>query len=311
MQSTTEFGSIYDVPYLPDGFLNIFDSVLIDVGEIRIHAVVGGNGPPLLLLCGWPQCWYTWRDMMLPLAEKFTLVVPDPRGVGLSSKPKSGYDTATLGKDMFSLMDRLGHQRFAMVGHDIGMWTGYAMASENPGRIERIALGEAFIPGASPSPPLLVEDNSVSDLLWHFNFNRAQRINEQLVKGREELYFNYQFSSKSGSVDGVPDFAKAFYIEQLAKIPGALQSSFEFYRVLGLTISQNAERAKRKITMPVFTFAGELSCGNTVDAQMRLLADNVESLIIPNCGHYPSEEAPAELLDALAAFLEPYRNAEM
>ena len=122
---------------------------------------------------------------MLPLAERFTLGVPDPRGLGISDKPEGGYDKGTLGRDPFDLMTALGYERFAMVGHDCGMWVGYAMAADRPERITRIALGEAIIPGVADSPPLLPEDRRMSDFLWHNNFCRARGINEEIVACRE------------------------------------------------------------------------------------------------------------------------------
>lgn len=138
---------------------------------LLLHAVVGGRGPALLLLCGWPQTWYAWRFLMPALARDFTVVAVDPRGVGLSDKPEGGYDSGIVARDLIGLMEALGHQRFAMVGHDVGMLTGYAMAADYPERIERFACSEGIIPGVAPSPPLL-GDRRLNDLLWHFAFNR-------------------------------------------------------------------------------------------------------------------------------------------
>jgi len=207
---------------------------------------------------------------------------------------------------MFSLMSTLGYERFAMIGHDIGAWTGYAMAADQPERIARIALGEAIIPGLSPSPPLLSDDRWLSDLLWHFNFNRALGINERLVEGREEIYFGRQFATKAGSPEAVPAYARAFYIEQLKRDPEALRASFDYYRAIDQSIPQNRARMARKITMPVLAFAGELACGELVERELRLVADDVRSVIIKGGGHYIAEEKPQPLLIALQDFLAPY-----
>jgi len=197
------------------------------------------------------------------------------------------------------------------VGHDIGMWTGFAMAHDQPGRIERIALGEALIPGISESPPLLPEGRWLSDFLWHFNFNRARDVNERLVEGREEIYFGHQFATKAGSPDGVPAYAQAFYIEQLRRSPEALRASFDYYRALDESIPQNQERARqRRLTSPVLAFAGELACGGSVEAELKTVADNVRSVIIAGSGHYPAEEKPAATLEALQAFFAPYVAAD-
>lgn len=302
------FGSVSNVPRLPAGFASVFASHFIPVRDLNLHAVIGGKGSPLLLLAGWPQSWFAWRYMMLPLSRHFTVIAVDPRGVGLSSKAADGYDADTLSADMFALMDELGHNRFSMVGHDIGMWVGYAMAADRPDRIERIALGEALIPGISPSPPLLSDDRHTSDFLWHFNFNRALGINERLVEGREDLYFGYQFATKAGSPEAIPAYAREYYIEMLRRVPGALKASFDYYRAIDDSIPQYRRRMADKIPMPVLAFAGAQSCGTMVQDELRTVAENVSSIIIPDCGHYPAEEKPEVLLEALTAFLLPTRQ---
>lgn len=296
------FGSIHDAPGLPAGFTDVFDSYFVDGPEVRLHAVIGGDGPPLLLLAGWPQNWFAWRYLMLPLAERFTVIAADPRGVGLSAKPSTGYDSRRLSEDMFDLMSALGYEQFSMVGHDVGMWTGYAMAADQPGRIDRLVLGEALIPGLSPSPPLISDERWLSDLLWHFNFNRALEINELLVAGREEIYFGHQFQTKAGHPEAIPDYARNYYAS-LLKNPDALRCSFEYYRALDASIPQNRGRAATPLTLPILAFAGALCSGDMVERELRTVATNVQSLIIPDCGHYPAEEKPNELLAALLAFL--------
>ena len=295
-------GSVGDAPDLPGGFTSRFQSVRVTGARLTQHAVIGGDGPPLLLLAGWPQNWYAWRHLMMPLADRFTVIAADPRGVGLSDKPRDGFDSASLAADMFDLMTTLGHHRFRMVGHDIGMWTGYAMCADQPDRIERIALGEAIIPGLSPSPPLISDDRWLSDLLWHFNFNRATGINEALVAGREYLYFNHQFETKAGHPDAMPASARAYYVG-LLEDPVSLRASFDFYRAIDVSIPQNRDRARTPLTLPVLAYSGALCCGDLVERELRSVALDVQSVIIPDCGHYPAEEKPAELLSALLPFL--------
>jgi pimeloyl-ACP methyl ester carboxylesterase len=305
----TGFGSVDDVPQLPRGFTDTFESHLVEANGIRHHVVAGGDGPPLLLLGGWPQNWFAWRHLMLPLAQRYTVLAVDARGVGLSDKPRSGYDSTTLAKDMAELMTVLGHDRFAVVGYDVGLWTAYAMAVDFPGPIQRMALGEAIIPGVSPSPPLIADERGWSDALWHFNFNRALEVNEQLVVGREELYFGYQFATKAGSAEALPAYAREFYIEVLKRDRNALRGSFEVYRAIDASIPQNRARARTKLEVPILAFAGALFGRDIVVNELRTLATRVESVIIPDCGHYPAEEKPAELLRAFEAFFDPYAQS--
>jgi len=145
-------GSVSGVPHLPEGFTGTFTSRYVDTGDLRQHVVTGGDGPPLLLVHGWPQTWYAWRLVMPALARDFSVVAPDQRGTGLSGRPEGGYDTGTLAADLVALMDALGHRRFAVAGHDTGMWIGYALAADHPGRIDRLAVAETPLPGVVPVP---------------------------------------------------------------------------------------------------------------------------------------------------------------
>ncbi|UII25449.1 alpha/beta hydrolase [Fulvivirga maritima] len=300
--SSNEYGSVHNVPYLPTDFTKTFDSHYINIGNLSIHAVIGGQGTPLLLHAGWPENWYAWRHLMLPLSKYFTVITVDPRGFGLSGRPDSGFDVDTLANDMLTLMDQLGHSQFFYVGHDIGVMVGYALAAMEPNRVLKLAIGEGMIPGASPSPALISDDRTTSDFLWHFNFNRALEINERLVEGREALYFGYQFESKSGHPDAIDKYARDFYIELLRKKPGTLKASFEYYRSIDTTIPQIRAHMKTKLSMPVFTFAGDLACGPIVEQEWQLLATNVTSVIITNSGHFPAEEQPEQLLKHLLPF---------
>lgn len=305
ISSTRDFGSVSNVPRLPEGFNKIFKSYMVDTGEIEIHAVIGGKGEPLLLHAGWPENWYAWRDLMIPLSEHFTVIAADPRGLGLSGRPDGGFDAVSLAQDMLRLMEVLGYEKFSFAGHDLGVIVGYAMASLQPDRIVKLAMGEAIIPGAMPSLPLIADDRRINDFLWHFNFNRALEVNERLVEGREEIFFGYQFESKSGHPDAIPKYARDFYIELLRRKPGTLKASFEYYRSIDETIPQVREMIKTKLLMPVLTFAGALASADLVEQEWRTLAENVESVIIPDCGHFPAEEKPEMLLKALLNFLLP------
>src|ERR687895_767391 len=150
-------GSASGAPNLPAGFPDPATSRYIDTGELRQHAVIGGEGPPLLLVHGWPQNWYAWRLLMPELARDFEVIAVDQRGIGLSDKPQDGYDTGTLAGDLVALMDALGHKRFAVAGHDTGLIIGYALAADHPDRVDRLVVAE--VPGPlelATSPPMFV-----------------------------------------------------------------------------------------------------------------------------------------------------------
>jgi pimeloyl-ACP methyl ester carboxylesterase len=299
-------GSVSEAPNLPAGFTDTFTSRFVDTGDVRLHAVIGGDGPPLLLIHGWPGSWYYWRLVMPALARDFQVIAVDQRGIGLSDKPEDGYDAGTLADDLAGLMDVLGHERFAVVGVDTGMLIGYALAADHPDRVVRVALGEAPLPGITPPNPLVLPD-AIVDRLWHIPFNQLKETNEKLVAGREDIFFGAEFSASAGT-NKLPDHAVRYYVDGLSN-PEALHASFQLYRAFGATAAQNLERKTRRLQMPVLAMGGEQSVGSMAADTMKLAADDVETLVIPGIGHWLAEQAPEGLVAALDQFLAPYRDA--
>lgn len=296
--STTSLSSLR----LPDGFTDVFTSRLVEVNGLRLHAVTGGDGPALLLIGGWPQTWYAWREVMPALARRHTVVAVDSRGAGLSDKPDDGYDAGTLSADLVALMAALGHDRFDVVGHDIGTWTGYALAADQPERVGRLAILEAVIPGLTPSPPFF--GPAAANLkLWQFGFNRLTDLNEELVRGRERLFFGYQFAKKAATPDAIPAYAVDVYVDAITADPRALRASFAYYRALDETIAQNEQRSKTRLTLPVLALGGALWSGASAAQTMRLAADDVTGVVLDDCGHYPAEEQPTRFVEILENFL--------
>ena len=299
-------GSVSGAPHLPAGFTGTFTSRYIDTGDVRLHAVTGGDGPPVLLIHGWPGSWYYWRLVMPALARDFSVIAVDQRGIGLSDKPEEGYDTGTLANDLAGLMDALGHQRFAVAGVDTGMLIGYALAADHPGRVVRLAVGEAPLPGITPPNPLILP-NQVVDRLWHIPFNQLKETNEKLVRGREDIFFGAEFSASAGT-NKLPAYAVQYYVDGLASSPEALHGSFQLYRAFGATTAQNQERKTRRLPMPVLATGGAESLGAMAADTMKLTADDVQTLVISGIGHWLAEQAPDELVAAMTEFLAPYRD---
>jgi pimeloyl-ACP methyl ester carboxylesterase len=299
-------GSVSGAPHLPAGFTDTFTSRFIDTGRLRLHAVTGGGGPPLLLVHGWPQTWYAWRMLMPTLARDFQVVAVDQRGIGLTDKPQDGYDTATLAGDLAALMDALGHQQFALYGTDVGMPIAYALAADHRDRVERLVVSEAPLPGVTPSPPLFLPP-PLNARLWHLAFNQLPaEVNEALVRGREDIFFGAEFDASAGT-NKLPEDAVKYYIDTLAADPEALRGSFGFYRAIPTTTAQNQQRKERRLTLPVLAIGGAESSGDMVGATMQLVADDVQTMVLAGAGHWVAEQAPEELLAALTAFLAPYR----
>ena len=297
-----------DAPQLPPGFGKTFTSKFVDAGGLRQHIVIGGDGPPLLLVHGWPENWYQYRALMPALARDFTVIAVDQRGMGLTEKPASGYDSATLANDLVALMDELGHERFSVVGLDTGMVISYALAADHPDRVARLVVGEAPLPGVTvPRPlPLFLPGQAVP-LLFHLSFNRLDGLNEELVRGREDLFFGYVFDAEA--TIKLPRYAVRYYADGFASSRAALRGSFGFYRAWDATSLQNHNRQATKLTMPVLAIGGETTSSmNPPEALMKIVANDVQGLVIPGAGHFVAEEAPDAVLAGLTKFLAPYRD---
>ncbi|MEU6058249.1 alpha/beta hydrolase [Streptomyces sp. NPDC047097] len=307
-EPVTGFGTVTAVPDLPAGFAERFRSNRYDLGDISLHAVTGGSGPALLLVGGWPQFWWQWRKVMLPLSEHFTVIAVDPRGVGRSDRPETGYDSVTAAQDLARLMTGLDHEEFRLVGHDVGMMLAYALAGDHPSRVIQLVLAEAALPGISDDPSALPPATRAVQATWHFMFNRLPSVNEKLVEGREDLYFGDQFATKGATPDAMPSEAVALYVEALRR-PGALHASFQPYRALDATIAQNKVRMRTPLTMPVLAVGGAAFRGAGVASDVRRVATDVKELVIEGCGHYVPEEAPDALISALLTFFAPTGSA--
>lgn len=279
--------------------LEAFEHGYAQVNGCRLHYVTGGNGPPVLLIPGFPQTWFVWRHVMIALkAAGFQVIAVDPRGIGESGRPASGYDMASAAVDMQTLMTQLGHERYNVVGHDVGMWIGYALASDFTESVERIVLIDASIPGVAQAAPVIGPPEK-NKFRWHFLFNQMPDLPELLIEGRERAYLHWMFDQwafRRGAV------AIETYVGAYAT-PGALRAGLAYYRAIPETCAQNARRVKQKLAMPVLAIGGEHSAGDGTRAMMEPITSDLRGKVIPGCGHIVPEECPGELIEHLLPFL--------
>jgi pimeloyl-ACP methyl ester carboxylesterase len=268
------------------------------IGDVRIHYVMGGTGPAVLLVPGWPETWWAWRNEMPELAKHFTVIAVDTRGMGESSRPISGYDMASVAGDLYQLMVQLKYPRFRMVGHDIGVWISYAMAVDHPNAVITVAMIDSNIPGVTSAPPIFRSkvDNTHS---WHFMFNQLDDLPELLVSGRERQYLSWIFSNYAY----IPGAVAAEEYIRAYSVPGAMRAGFAYYRALPETIAQNEVRMRSRLAMPVLAIGGEFGTASVAEDTLRPYADHLEGRVIAGCGHYVPEECPVDLLDSLVPFL--------
>jgi len=275
-----------------------------ELGDVMLHYVTLGSGPPVVLLHGWPQTWYEWRYVMPKLAARFTVIAPDLRGLGDSSRPLTGYDKRTVADDVWRLMtDVLGHRAFHLVGHDWGGPTAYALAASHPEAVTRLAIVDVVIPGDGG-------DFSQGGRRWHHQFHITPDLPEALVAGRERVYlqwFYQTFAYKPGAID---DAALDEFVRTYSQ-PGALRAGFNFYRAMAEDAKTNAAQLATgfRLPMPVLAVGGAVSYphgrgrGADVEASLRRVATDVRGAVIAECGHFVPEEAPDELSRLLLDFL--------
>ena len=243
---------------------------------------------------GWPENWYAWRLVMPALARDFEVIAVDQRGIGLTDKPQDGYDIGTLAADLVALMDALGHERFAMVGHDTGYFISYALAADHRDRVDRVALAEVPGPlGVNPSPPLFGLPEPINNKLWHLAFNRVNdEMTEQLVRGREDIFFGYEFAIQGGQ-KGLPDEVQRYF--DLYSDPDVLRGSFGLYRALDTTSHRTRSARTSRLRCPSSRSAGR-SWGEEAGNGIKPAADDVHAVVIPDTGHWVAEQAPEEEL---------------
>src|ERR1700760_3754264 len=188
-------------PFDPATFWTQFHHDTVVIKGVRLHFVEGGRGAPILLLPGWPQSWYVWRYVMPLLASAGRRVIAlDPRGMGDSDRPASGYDMRKVVAEIHGFWEGLGLKTggaLDVVGHDIGTWMGYAYASDWPSDIRRLALFDARLPGVSPPPAAGIPSDEMNVRTWHLAFNRLDDLPEILLGGREREFLIWLFRAKA------------------------------------------------------------------------------------------------------------------
>jgi pimeloyl-ACP methyl ester carboxylesterase len=271
-------------------------SRFLEVNGVRLHYLVAGKGEPVLLLHGYAQTSHMWCPTINELAKYRTVIAPDLRGFGQSAKPEFGYDKKTMAQDVHALMSALGYSKVRVAGHDIGLMVAYAYAAQYPDGVERIALMDAFLPGVGDWTTVwLLRD------LWHFHFYGKTPL--ALVTGRERIYLEHFWNDfAAGPMKSVSEADRRVYARAYAQ-PGAMKAGFEVLRNFEQDAKDFAGFAMRKLPMPMLVLTGEKASGEFLIQQGRLVAENVEGVIVKGSGHWLMDEAPAQVIPKLVDFL--------
>lgn len=269
------------------------------INGFLMHYVMGGKGDPIVLLHGWPETWYEWRHIIPQLiANNFTVIAPDMRGLGDSEKPQTGYDTRTLADDIYQLVKKLGHTKIYIVAHDWGGPVAYSYAAAHPEDVKKMIILDTILPGFGWEEAGNFSPNGI----WHFSFHAVRDLPEKLIEGQEDVYLNW-FYDWTYNQTAVTSEAREEYIRQYSK-PGALRAGFEYYRAVFEDAEQNKEYVKEKLKIPILAIGGEAGVGNFTMASFQNVASNLTGITLPNTGHFIPEERPNIVVKQILDFFK-------
>jgi pimeloyl-ACP methyl ester carboxylesterase len=256
----------------------------------------GGSGPVVVLLHGYAENSDSWAPLAADLMKDHTVVVPDLRGIGRSSKPADGYDKKTQAKDIRAVVTSLGYDKTFVVAHDIGNMVAYAYAAIYPDKVERLVVMDAPIPGIDPWNEILLNPG-----VWHFNFHGPDA--ERLAAGRERIYFDRIWNDFTGD-PGKPDEATRNFIAATYAQPGGMRAGFAQFAAFSQDAKDNKAFEQTKLTMPVMAVGGEKSFGALQAVIMRHVATNVQEEVVAGSGHWLMEERPVYTVALIRKFLD-------
>ena len=275
----------------------------IPLDGATIHTRIGGQGPVVLLLHGFGDTGDMWVPLARRLAADHTVVVPDLRGMGLSSHPETGYDKKSEAGDIAAVLKALGLDGpLAMVTHDIGNMVGYAFAAQNRDRVSRWVVMDAPLPGLGNWDDVVKDRRT-----WHFDFFGPDE--EKLVAGRERIYLDRFYNELSADPKHIDEETRAHYAALYSR-PHAIHNAFAQFAAFRQDAVDNQRfLAAGKLAMPVLAIGGEKSFGEGFANEIAFAATNVRGISIGDSGHWLMEEQPKATMDAILSFLaEPAKR---
>jgi pimeloyl-ACP methyl ester carboxylesterase len=271
-------------------------SKFAEVNGVKLHYLSAGTGDPVVLLHGFAESSHMWLPLIAKLADKRTVIAPDLRGFGQSSAPADGYTKAAMAQDIHALVKSLNYDRIRLVGHDIGLMVAYAYAAQYPTEVERLVLMEAFLPGVGDwNSVFLLRD------LWHFHFYGTTPL--ALVTGRERIYLEHFWNDFAADpAKSVSEADRQFYASEYAR-PGHMKAGMEVFRAFPRDAEDFAGFTKTKLPMPMLVLSAEKAGGPFLIEQGKMVATDVEGVLVKGSGHWLMEEAPDQVIPKLVEFL--------
>src|SRR5438552_1584545 len=281
----------------PPSLPSSFQAKTIDSPEgADIFVRWGGSGPVVVLIHGYAENSDSWAPLAADLMKDHTLVVPDLRGIGHSSKPADGYDKKTQAKDIRAVVTGLGYDKTSVVAHDIGNMVAYAYAATYPDKVQKLVVMDAPIPGIEPWNQIILNPK-----LWHFNFRGPDA--ERLVAGRERIYLDRIWNDFTGDPSKPDEATRNFFAATYAQT-GGMRAGFAQFTAFSQDARDNKIFEQVKLTMPVLAVGGEKSFGPLQAVIMRHVATNVREAVVAASGHWLMEERPAYTVTLIRNFLD-------
>jgi pimeloyl-ACP methyl ester carboxylesterase len=285
----------------------IYQSQTANVNGVKIHYLKAGTGKkPLVVIHGFGETSLMWIPLFEDFGKDYTIIAPDLRGLGDSSRPASGYDKKTAAVDIRELVKSLGYERIDLVGHDIGLMVAYAYAAQYPSEVEKLALLEAPIPGIGA----VWEQIYTNPLLWHFHYVNSP-IALDLVKGRERIFLEHFWQSLTANPKAFSETKRQTYAKSYAQ-EGIMRDAFEYFKAFNKQDAEdNRTFATHKLPMPLLVIAGDKAMGDALEIQAKIVADNVTAIKFADTGHWLMEERPAETIAELKKFFATATQANL
>jgi pimeloyl-ACP methyl ester carboxylesterase len=278
--------------------LDKYQSQTANLSGAKIHFLKAGTGKKaLVLIHGFGDTSHMWIPLFDDFGKDYTIIAPDMRGLGESSRPMTGYDKRTLAADIHELVKGLGYEKITLVGHDIGLMVAYSYTAQYPSEVEKLALLEAPIPGIGD----IWDKVYTTPVLWHFHFVNSP-IALELVKGRERIFLEHFWQTLSPHPETFSEADRQIYAKAYAQ-EGAMRAAFEMFKTFnGQDAADNRKFAVTKLPMPVLTIEGDKAMGGALEIQAKIVANKVTSIILTDTGHWLMEQRPAETKAELRKF---------
>ena len=296
-------------PYADEVLIENWPGFIIQqakVNGVSLHYVTGGAGEPIICLPGWPQNWYSFKNIALALAEKYKVIVVDIRGMGSSEKPASGYDKKTMAEDIYQLIKHLGLEQVSLIGHDIGGMVAMSFAFNYPSATTKIIIADGMHPSEGMMQmPLLPARGTFNEKMdanypyaWWMSFNQVPGLPEKLLEGRFQYLLEWLFSYVMIDEHKMSDLERQLYAS-LYNNPEQIRAANGWYQ----TFTQDIEDANSytPLTMPVLGLGSYVSY-HYMNMALPMVASDCEVIGIMDSGHYLFEEKPEEVTKAILAF---------